>query len=92
MALKAVSIIPMSIAALLVAAPLAFAENHIDCEDEANKDEADCIAAVLGNDPVTNLVPIVSVLGGAAVFGAIAGSGGSGGGSTPSTPNTPTGN
>ncbi|MEL6808596.1 MAG: hypothetical protein AAFO97_12535 [Pseudomonadota bacterium] len=60
----------------------------IDCADPANAEAVECLNLPEGAAPVTNFVPLVGVLGGAALLGLAGGSGGTT--STSSTTSTST--
>jgi hypothetical protein len=91
MKIARISKVSLVASTIMLVAPTAWAQ-AINCALPENAAVAACLSLPNTPVPVTNLVGLVSVIGGAAVLGAIAGSGGSGGGSTPSTPNTPASN
>lgn len=74
-----------SFAQQVVPAQAAPNQEEVDCEDEKNQDDEACLGLPIPGVPITNFVPLVGGVVGAAAVAGFAG----GGGSSPSTPNTP---
>ncbi|MEL6885382.1 MAG: hypothetical protein AAFP87_12800 [Pseudomonadota bacterium] len=68
------------------------ADNRVDCEDAANRDDPLCLGLPDPNQPITNFAPVIAPLVGVGALAGLAGGGGTTGTTSTTSTTSTTGN